>query len=478
MLKRSKQPGEEDPSGEANPQSADADHRGRRAIVALGALATFLVIGALASALDVGLPFGGGDEPPKDPPRAALPPEWRDMDPLRPLFPDGGGPGVTSDRARDRSGQRPPIASAPDALPRVRPEGVASRPRLRTRPPDRPRPRFPLITTGVIPDRLPVLRLVRLGPVVTLYSRVRVPTLPNPLGIDLLGLDLLLGGEGLRIDLGIDIPEIGLLPGFELSPIGLPVGPRLPVEPPDLPGPIDPLAPARLPISTGPLFGGLPRVASPLGASILEHRPRITGRTAGPDVGPETDASPASAVPPEVDRRLSRSDGPSSDAARPRSAPASEPPDGPRRSVEQQGEGSGDGAGETSSFGSTTSERRSVPGRALEAPAGSRAGDPGSRPRPARRRARRQRSRDGLPALPGGERRRRGRRELRPGRLRKREQKHDGDDARREVSHRGPENEDPGPEDDDPGPDQDRTGREGDDPGREGDDTSTERDGG
>lgn len=383
MLKRLKQSVEDHPAAEASPRST-SDRRGGQVIVALSALSAFFLIAALAGALGV-LPFGDRDEPAKrDEPRAALPPEWRDLRPLRPLFPEGEGSGVASDRARDRSRPRPARGPVTNLLPRAARPRAASRPRLRVGPPRRARP-----LAAAAPRPRPVPRLVP-ARALGLDLRVRLPSLVGLVDLDVTRLfDFLFAGGGLALDidfdLGFELPDIDLLPGFELSPIDIPVDPPLPVDVPDLPRPTRPLPPAQPLVSTDAPPVRLPRVGRPLGAATLGTPPGTAARTAETKVASEAEASPASSVLPGVEprlrRRLSRTARPSSDAARRRSAPGSESGDRARRPSEREGERSGDSAEEIASSGSATPERRSASDGPLEVPAEVRAGSRSSRDR-------------------------------------------------------------------------------------------------
>ena len=298
MNDRPKQLGEQLPVADGNPASAGNDRRVRPAIVAVGVLSAFLFLVALASALGVELPFGD-DESTKDAPRAALPPEWRHIRPLRPLIPQGEGSGVASESRTGGRSRAQTKAEGRDASPRPRARGTAQTPVRRARP----RPRS--VPVVAAPPRPRPLRVVRLGPLDRLLDFDARVGLPGITGSIDLGLPNLSGSPfgrgGLDIDIDIDvdvsIPEIDLperpprlpdLPGLDLPGLDLPGLPDLPR--PDLPRPDLPRLPGRLglpglpeptrslpssgsPLPPGPVRAGLAHTgdSSPVGVQLPDR---------------------------------------------------------------------------------------------------------------------------------------------------------------------------------------------------------------
>ncbi len=310
MNDRPKQSGEQLPVPDGNPAAAPNDRRGRPAIVALGVLLAFLFIAALASALGADLPFGD-DESTKDAPRAALPPEWRHIRPLRPLIPQGEGSGVASE-SRTGGRSRPQTkAEGRDAAPRPRARGTAQTPVRRARA--RPRS-VPVVAAPPRPRPLRVVRLAPLDRLLDLDARVRLPGVAGSIDLDLPNLsDSPFGRGGLDIDIDIDvdvsIPDIDLperpprfpdLPGLDLPGLDLP-GLDLPGLP-DLPRPDLPGLPGRL---------GLPALPEPTRSLPSRGSPRSPG-PARARLARTGDSSP---VGVQLPGRVTSADDPRSDGA-------------------------------------------------------------------------------------------------------------------------------------------------------------------
>ena len=362
MGKSSKQVGARRPVADGDLASAAPDDgRGRPAIVALAALSAFLVMAALARALGVGLPFGDDeDAPAKNGSRAALPPEWTDIRPLRPLIPQREGSGDASadqrtggrsrEQARDEGRDAPTLARArraartPARQARTLPRSV----------PVTAAPRAPSPMRVV--RRLPADRLLRLD------SRVRLPGGIGSIDLDLPGLtDFPFGSGGL--DLGIDIDVDVSLPDAGLP--GLPGLSRLP-DVLDLPGL---LGRAGIPGSAPPDVSGLGSLLDRLGPTRRAPStgaPLPTGRVSARLT--QTGDSPL--VPIRVLGRATRDSGrrPASDDGR-GSGGASERSDSSRardpdrRRPSEEAERGDDRRGE----GSRLRERRSLRRGALEA---------------------------------------------------------------------------------------------------------------
>ena len=285
MNDRPKQSGEQLPVADGNPAAAPNDRRGRPAIVALGVLSACLFLVALASALGVGLPFGD-DESTKDAPRAALPPEWRHIRPLRPLIPKGEGSGVASE-SRTGARSRPQTkAEGRDAAPRPRARGTAQTPVRRAR--RRPRS-VPVVAAPPRPRPLRVVRLAPLDRLLDLDASVRLPGVAGSIDLDLPNLsDSPFGRGGLDIDIDVDVS----IPDIDLHLPGLPDLPR-----PDLPG-----LPGRL---------GLPALPEPTRSLPSRGSPRSPG-PARARLARTGDSSP---VGVQLPGRVTSADDPRSDGA-------------------------------------------------------------------------------------------------------------------------------------------------------------------
>ncbi len=350
------------PVADGDPVSvAPDDGRGRPAIVALAALSAFLVMAALARALGVGLPFGDDDDAPaKNGSRAALPPEWTDVRPLRPLIPQREGSGGASadrrtagrsrEQARDQGRDAPPLARARRA---ARPPARQARTLPRSVPvTTAPRAPSPLRVVR----RLPADRLLRLDSIIILPGGI------GSIGLDLPGLTGFPFGSG-GLDLGIDIDVDVSIPGVGLP--GLPVLPRLPdvLDLPRLLG-LTGVPGSALPDLSG--LGGLLDRLGPTRRAASTGAPLPTGRVSARLT--QTGDSPLVAIrllgraSRQSGRRSASDDGRGSAGARERSD-SSRARDAERRRPSEEAKRGDDRRGE----GSRLPGRRSARQGALEA---------------------------------------------------------------------------------------------------------------